>query len=317
MFANRAAEKILGSQDPIRSPGHGILGKGPNELGINLREGKTWALVLGDLESAHNDIQSEEERVHEVAATVSTPSKGDLQFRVLISTLTAGDGCHFVLSFERSSEEQKASTKQDYLPAGPGPTIIPTKGQPEDLRSKIQRFKLAVFDSCATVGFILTADEKFYLSNKATREKLGPIMGGPEGCDGSSFRSELEVWDETFTNLLEPSEFPAIRVVRTRKPFTDCKYGFTHAGTGHKAVMNVSGECLFDDETGEFLGGLCWCKDLQDYSEFIVAEQQRRLHSHETICNLMPHMVWTTTQSGEADYFSQRVCFPWKFPELY
>jgi hypothetical protein len=71
--------------------------------------------------------------------------------------------------------------------------------------------------------------------------------------------------------------------------------------------MNVSGECLYDDDTGEFLGGICWCRDLQEYSDFLSEQQQRILESHETICNLMPHLVWTTTTDGDCDWFSQRV----------
>jgi hypothetical protein len=77
--------------------------------------------------------------------------------------------------------------------------------------------------------------------------------------------------------------------------------------TGDKVVMNVSGECLYDDDTGEFMGGICWCRDLQEYGDFLSEQQQRTLESHETICNLMPHLVWTTTTEGFCDWFSQRV----------
>jgi hypothetical protein len=47
-----------------------------------------------------------------------------------------------------------------------------------------------------------------------------------------------------------------MRLVRAKKPFTDYRCGFTHAVTGDKNVMNVSGECLYDD-TGELIGGMC------------------------------------------------------------
>ena len=73
-------------------------------------------------------------------------------------------------------------------------------------------------------------------------------------------------------------------------------------------MMNVSGECLYDDDTGEFMGGICWCRDLQEYSD-LSQQEQRRLENHETICNLISHMVWTTTPDGMCDWHSERVLY--------
>jgi hypothetical protein len=72
-----------------------------------------------------------------------------------------------------------------------------------DGRRDIHRIKKAVFDSSNIASFILTVDEKLYLANKKTREVLGDFMGGAEGCDGSSLRERLEIWDEHFTRPLE------------------------------------------------------------------------------------------------------------------
>jgi hypothetical protein len=39
-----------------------------------------------------------------------------------------------------------------------------------------------------------------------------------------------------------------------------------------------------------------------------VADQKRqKLQSYETICDSLPHIVWTTAVDGQAGYFSQRV----------
>lgn len=133
-------------------------------------------------------------------------------------------------------------------------------------------------------------------------------MGGRgEETDGVSLRAGLEIYDANFEERLSSDDFPAVRLVRSREPFTNYKCGFIHAITGDKIVMSVTGECLYDDDTGEFLGGICWCKDLKEYSDYLLEVQERTLHSHETICNLMPHLVWTTTPSGQVDWYSQRV----------
>jgi hypothetical protein len=118
---------------------------------------------------------------------------------------------------------------------------------------------MTVFDSCNFAAFILSADEKFYLANKKTREFLGDVMGGAEGCEGVSLRSRLEVWDEHFTRRLDQSEVPGVRLVREKIPFVNYRCGFVHAMTGVRIAMNVSGECLYGDDTGEFVGGVCWC----------------------------------------------------------
>ena len=41
--------------------------------------------------------------------------------------------------------------------------------------------------------YILSVDEKFYLTNKTARDILGDAMGGAEGCDGLSLRVKLEI----------------------------------------------------------------------------------------------------------------------------
>ncbi|PVH74467.1 hypothetical protein DL98DRAFT_519277 [Cadophora sp. DSE1049] len=131
-------------------------------------------------------------------------------------------------------------------------------------------------------------------------------MGGADGCDGPSLRERMAIWDENFQKKLQAIYFPGLKMVRTRKPFTGYRCGFIHAVTGDRVVMSVDGECLYDDLSGEFIGGLCWCRDLQEYSDFLVDALQRRLESHETICNLLPHLVWTTTTDGLCDWFSNR-----------
>ena len=84
---------------------------------------------------------------------------------------------------------------------------------------------------------------------------------------------------------LEPAKFPGLKLVRAKAPFTNYRCGFTLFITGEKIVVSVSKECLYDDDTGEFMGGICWCHDAEEYSHFLSLQMQTRLKSHETICN--------------------------------
>ncbi len=315
IFLNRAAGRVIGSLDTLQTSTN-IPGQEPVELGIKLLHDLTWNVVLDELVEAQKYVISSgtDCPVHEVDAVVSNThlTSDERNFRILVSILTADDGNYFLLSFEQSAKTEKKvlSGREDQMSSNDEHPVLPNRVRHDtviDGGRDINRVKKAVFDSSNVMGFILTVDQKFYLANKKTREVLGDVMGEAEGCDGLSLREKIDIWDENFTRLLEPAEFPGMALVKARKPFTNYRYGFTHTKTGDRIVMNISGDCLYDDDTGEFMGGICWCRDLQKYSEFLSDQQQRTLESHETICNLMPHLVWTTTTCGSCDWFSQRV----------
>jgi hypothetical protein len=322
VFVNRALERIIGSPDYLQSIESQILGHSLTELGIRLLYNRTWEMVLDKLASAEGASSegkeiSENDKVHEADVLLENSHLNfeDRHFRILMSTIMIEEGMHYILSLERSAhiaKQLKPSDCDSRPPAAPDEAISVTPGDPirdsvADSPRDIFGMKKAVFDSSDVMGFILTADEKFYLTNKKTREVLGDAMGGAEGCDGPTLRASMAIWDEKFTRQLDAAEYPGISLVRSKKPFNGHRYGFTQAITGDKLVMNMSGECLYDDDTGEFLGGLCWCHDVQEYSDFVSDQQNRLLRSHETICDLMPHLVWTTTPDGLVDWYSRRV----------
>lgn len=315
-FANQAAEKLLGSRDRIQSQNSSIQGHGPDALGISLLYNRKWDRVLDKLVAAQQQVVSNghDGPVHDIDAAVSSSSLSfdDRHFRILVSILTADDGAYFILSFERGTRVMKLLPHSDaHVSSLDGGYSVKPDGKPlspqADGERDVLRIKKAVFDSSELPGFILTADRKFYLTNKKVRDVLGDVMGGAEGCDGLGLRERLEIWDEHFTRQLATTEFPGMKLVSARQPFTNYRCGFVHVITGDKLVTNVTGECLYDEDTGEFQGGIIWLKDIQEYSDFLSNEQQERLESHETICNLMPHLVWKTTADGQCDWFSDRV----------
>ncbi|PBP19827.1 hsp90-like protein [Diplocarpon rosae] len=313
VFANRAGQRLLASRDPAQPSGEGIMRSSLADLGIKLLYNRTWATVLDRLESAsaqEGEGEGEAETVHEVNATVSNSvlSYGAIHFLILISLVTTDDGQYFMLSFERSAHAKRTALPHSGNEANDVQIMSAVAGNGfNEVASSISRIKRAVFDSHTTAGFILTVDENLYLANSKAREVFGDFMlGGAQGCDGMGLRARMEVWDEHFTRRLDTIEFPGMKLVRAKETFTGYRCGFIHAESGDKIVCSIDGECLYDDETGEFLGGICWSRDIEEYSDFLVDQQQRRLESHETICNLMPHLVWTVTMDGTCDWFSER-----------
>lgn len=320
VFANRAAQKVLGDPDTTQPLEHELTGKTPAEVGIELLYNRVWNVVLDQFLCKEKLSSSQGEGsidnlIHEVDAVVlrSHPKFEEKHFRILFSTVEGKDGYQFILSLEKSSHVEKMliPRSEESTSAREGDSFFRPRGATDDSQTETPRdiacIKKAVFDSRNVPGFILSVDEKFYLTNTKTRELIGCIMGGAEGCDSLSLCNRLNIWDEKFTRRLEPSEFPWAKLVRAKEPFTNYRCGYTYFTTGEKVVMSVDGECLYDDDTGELIGGMCWCKDIQEYSDFLSEQQQRHIASHETTCNLMPHLVWTTTNQGYCDWFSERV----------
>lgn len=240
---------------------------------------------------------------------------------MLISAITVDDGTYFVLSFERNFCGDDISTPPEERPTWKPSYQISTNqdvandGVSKSPQKPLSSLKQAIFNSSDIPSYMLSHDGSFYLTNDKLREVLGDVMGGPEGCSATDFRGRFEVWDEHFTRRLKVEEYPGMILLATKKPFDNVTHGFLHARTRARHVFQVKGECLYDDETGEFLGGICLCNSLQEYSNFVLDQQTRRLQSHETICNLMPHMVWATNPDGYCDYFSERVSLPCPFEE--
>lgn len=315
VFANQAAKKLLNPGDQIQWH-DAFIGRQLTDLGITLLYDRTWDEVFDDLVSTQHtfhdsdaDRLSEEHTiVHEVVAVVETPgSKGaSNQFRILLSTIMADCGMLYILSFEHYAHVGMAplvgpdvsSNSKRYMAT----TGYETKfGGLHD----IQQFKTAVFDSTKVAGFIITADEKFYITNKRMRELLGSSICDGQGVECAEVSVWQELWDESFANKIEGRELPGPRLVRTKKSYADCRYGLLSVSTGKRYILNVSGECLYSD-AGQFMGGVCWFSRFEELSHFLTGGQQQDLRSHETICNLLPHMVWTTTADGECDWLSNR-----------
>ncbi|KAA8566066.1 hypothetical protein EYC84_008670 [Monilinia fructicola] len=314
LWMNWKAGGLLGNSNALTGFGGGMIGKYLDELGITLTANRSWAAVLGDVErsrlgdsSRHDGDLNLPSGLEVVVNDAFKVKNQNLHFRVCIELLNGDFGIHFILSFESSTCYGENATNS--CSKSVSTENEDRRRDRSTLRMKERNFcylRKAVFDNVDTAAFILTADEGFYLPNRKTRDILGDAMGGKNGCDGTTFRNALQIWDETYSHQLSPDEYPGTVLIRTQQPFTNYRCGFILPTTGDRMTTLMTGECLYDETTGAFLGAICWCQEIQEFEEYLIEKQQNQLRSHETICDLMPHLVWTTTPDGHSDWYSRR-----------
>lgn len=192
------------------------------------------------------------------------------------------------------------------LPSGP-PSLTTSAAAPS-LFSKSNRLKDALLNSLNDPAFAMWKDESFGIPNKAAVRLVYPdseesVVGVRDQRD---FLSKYILWKEDFSELLPMSEFPIMHLMTTQKRFQHRRLGMYHPKTGAKIIFDVQGETICDNKTGEFLGGLVVFSDV---TEFVVKIQSQKVENErqfEDITNMIPQMIWTTTPTGQHDYYSQR-----------
>lgn len=149
-------------------------------------------------------------------------------------------------------------------------------------------------------------DESLTIPNRAARRLFHPSADLTKVKDGFDLVTKWHVWDETFTRQLDPSEYPISVLVKTQTPFSSRIIGMYDPETNRKIVLDVLGEAIRDESTGEFLAGIVTCKDITSMREEINEIKEKEEQRLQLICDSMPQMIWTTTPDGMHDWFSQR-----------
>jgi hypothetical protein len=112
-------------------------------------------------------------------------------------------------------------------------------------------------------------DEKFGLANKALLE-LMPSNGRYDTGNQRSFLEQYTCWTEDFQRQVSVDEFPIVQICRTQQRIDKRRTGMYHPRTQSQIVYEISGEPIFDDKTGEFLGGMVVFKDVAGYTKRIA-----------------------------------------------
>lgn len=235
---------------------------------------------------------------------MSGPQPSILRALLTVSSLRLKDGTYLMLMFSEvmpyCSDEPTNDTVLIDLDIGEAARNEALS----NASAAIARMKMAIFNSTSAWSCIMTADEKYFLANKHVMDWMGGNLFERMSYDGDRVASEFHIWDEHFTRRLEPYEIPIIRVVRERERYCKQRIGLFNPVSGARKTLEVRGYCLNDDKTGEFIGGIAYGTEAEDYEVWL--DRQRNQVDHRTICNTLPHLVTTTNQAGEAEFHSTR-----------
>ena len=200
--------------------------------------------------------------------------------------------------------------KPTVLPSSATLSTAPQTAEKDARKAKklalLEKMKSAVFEQAGIPTYLFSADETMYYPNQAGKALAGQMEDDNILEHGYQILTRLDVWDETYTRKLDVTEYPGIRLVKTRQNFKEQKYGLIYPDTGKRVRLDLSGDCLYDDVTGEFLGGVVWCRDVTDYTEVIAQQQLEIERGFEERLDYMPNMSWTALPDGEPDYFAKR-----------
>lgn len=171
---------------------------------------------------------------------------------------------------------------------------------------KVIMMKDALLDNTEVPILAMWKDESVAIPNKAARRLFHPSTDLTNIKDGFDLVSKWDIWDETFTTALDPSEYPISVLVRTQRPFSSHKIGMIDPETNQRLVLDCLGEAIRDENTGEFLAGLLTCRDITQMTDQITKIKEKEEQRFQLICESMPQMIWTTTPEGMHDWFSEK-----------
>ena len=166
------------------------------------------------------------------------------------------------------------------------------------------RMKDAILNSMEIPAFAMWRDQSLVFPNKSLMQ-LTYKPTDATSDDAYDFLSRFKVYTQDFERLLTPDEYPIVELCRTQKPFKSWRVGMIDQAR-KRYVFDVSGECIFDEKTGEFLAGLIMLKDVTAYTDMIKIQSEENDQQFQLICDTMPQMLWTATSGGLHDWFSKR-----------
>lgn len=251
------------------------------------------------------------------AAPQASPSVSRHSTRTVIATSTSSrspSSASTTSSQGRKSTMASSATSSLGLSPALKPPTFPTAGPPtrsghatqHSMFQKASQLKDAVLNSTGMPAYAMWKDESFGIANKALLN-LNPMQEHDynDAMNQRDFLEQYKIYTEDFDRLLAVDEFPIVELCRSQKVFDNRRIGMVHPKSGERLIFDIHGDAITDDQ-GHFLGGLVTFKDVTELSNMIVAQQLENVQQFESISNMIPPMVWTTTPNGMHDWFSQR-----------
>jgi hypothetical protein len=228
-----------------------------------IEEEKFYTLTFTSTDTSQSSLPTSRGQSRQVARVTKNHSLG--------STSTSnGSGTHSSpssISSGRSSNAGGSSNSSaitsptavsmsvsPFPPLGP-PSRSAISSAPSSLQ-KILMMKDALLDGTEIPILAMWKDESLTIPNRAARRLFHPSADLSHVKDGFDLVGKWHVWDETFTQRLDPSEYPISVLIRTQTPFSSRKIGIFDPDTGRKIFFDCLGEAIRDPDTGEFLAGI-------------------------------------------------------------
>lgn len=186
-----------------------------------------------------------------------------------------------------------------------GPPSIASRSSTPSVLQKMIRMKDALLDNTQMPILAMWKDGSVTFPNKAARRLFRKDADFDSSLDGFDLLHNWEVWNEDFTERLEVSQYPISILLRTESPFPGIRVG-VYNDQGEKMVLDVLGEAIRDETTGEFLAGVVTGRDVTFLTREITEIKERDEERFRLICDTMPQFVWTATPDGLHDFFNTR-----------
>lgn len=186
-----------------------------------------------------------------------------------------------------------------------GPPSVASRSSTPSVLQKMLRMKDALLDNTQMPILAMWKDGSVTFPNKAARELFRKNADFESSTDGLDLLKNYEIWNEDFTEPLDIDQYPISILLSTERPFPSMRIGMFDPD-GNKVVLDVLGEAIYDDATGEFLAGVVTGRDITSMTQEIVEIKEKDDERFRLICDTMPQLVWTATPDGMHDFFNTR-----------
>ena len=157
---------------------------------------------------------------------------------------------------------------------------------------RTSRLKDAIINAIGIPIMAVWRDGSLAVHNKAV-SRLAYDDPDIASTDLDKILSSFRFYTEEFERELEPYEWPIIKLCREQKTFKGFRVG-TIDYKGTRRVFEVTGHGIHDEQTGEFLAGICVLTDVTWYIDVVKAQSEQDERKFQLICECMPQTVGTS-----------------------
>ena len=185
------------------------------------------------------------------------------------------------------------------LPSGKLLTVIPFRAlsasseanlvAERSAENKTSRLKDAIINAMEIPVCAMWHDQSLAFPNKAAMRILNSYTDSSTD-ESPDTLSRFKCWTGDFSRELAEDEYPLVQLCRTQQPFKSFKMGIKDPVRG-ATIYDCSGDCYYDEKTGEFLAGIIALKDVTEYASALKEQTEESEQQFELICHTTPNMV--------------------------